>query len=186
MKKILVLLLVFVMTFVVTISVSAETPPALPDELLPGSSYYGYVVYDGNYKYYLTNSSLWATSTELSATVRSSEAISFKYYLYTNGEWVRQGSYNDIPKLNLGNILYNSVDVYTSDGVLALSATPDFFYPPRPLAEVIQEVTGKTLQEEAVPAVGGTMTILALCGVGLIASLVVLKLFGKRSLIYHS
>lgn len=57
----------------------------------------------------------------------------------------------------------------------------DFFTIPLP--EVIQGVTAETLNSQTVPALGGTMKVLVLCGVGLIALLVVLKLFGKRSLI---
>lgn len=67
------------------------------------------------------------------------------------------------------------------DGETITPGGGDFFT--MPLPEMIQGVTAETLNSQTVPALGGTMKVLVLCGVGLIASLVVLKLFGKRSLI---
>lgn len=82
-----------------------------------------------------------------------------------------------------GGILWSSQDIYNTDtGELVIEGNTNF-PPPPPLAEVIQGVTEETIKTETLPAVAGTMSILTLCGVGLMACLVVLSLFGKRSLI---
>lgn len=106
----------------------------------------------------------------------------------TSGLWVKQNNTpSTVTPLYYGDDiepLYSSIDikdVYSSEVVYY--ATPDFFTPPVPMAEQIQGVATETLQAETLPAVAGTMTTLTLCGVGLMALLVVLSLFGKRSLI---
>ena len=74
------------------------------------------------------------------------------------------------------NFVYSTVDIYDTTG-------NRFF--PLPLWEMMGQVTqGEMtgLQTET----AGTMRILVLCGVGCLALLVVLSLFGKRSLIYRN
>lgn len=51
-----------------------------------------------------------------------------------------------------------------------------------------EEILGVTKEQmmKTLPELGGTMNILVLCGVGCLALLVALKLFGRRSLIFRS
>ena len=79
--------------------------------------------------------------------------------------------------LNGTEILYSDLDVYDSDGNVFFQGAPT-------QAEILQEIVRTELTDNLNPKVVGAMTTLTVCGVGLIASLVVLNLFGKKSLIY--
>lgn len=61
------------------------------------------------------------------------------------------------------------------------SGTPFF---PKPLYQTMGEVVAEEMPELS-QMTGGTMTILTVCGVGCLALLMVLKLFGKRSLLFR-
>lgn len=78
---------------------------------------------------------------------------------------------------------WTSSDILNLDGSVWFAHDPDFF--PIPLWTTIQKVTQGKLEEETVPTMASTMNTLVLCGVGLMACLVVLSLFGKRSLIFR-
>lgn len=111
----------------------------------------------------------------------------FSIYKLTDGEWVHDRDGRgaiDFHDLDSGNILKVSDNV-EYNGTVIMPNDPNFF-PPPPLAEVIQGVAMEELQTETLPKMGGTMKILVACGVGLMACLVVLKLFGKRSLIFRN
>lgn len=92
-----------------------------------------------------------------------------------SGSYVRWSNF-DIYRSNKG-------DVEANNGTLWLDGDENFMAVP--LAEIIQGVTEEQLAK-TLPALGGTTRILVLCGAGLMASLMVLSLFGKRSLIFRS
>lgn len=100
------------------------------------------------------------------------------------GVWVTSGTGSNVSTI-MYDVYVSSHDINTDNGGLHKTGYLDFFSAPPPLAEVIQGVTEEAMTD-SLPALGGTMTILAVCGVGCLALLVVLKLFGKRSLIFRS
>lgn len=106
----------------------------------------------------------------------------FVVYNLVDGAWTYertgQGAV-EFPDLDSGRILKVSHDV-NFQGAILMNKDADFF--PTPLWEMVEQVTQGAMTEE-MPKMGGTMTILVACGVGLMACLVVLSLFGKRSLI---
>lgn len=78
------------------------------------------------------------------------------------------------------DFVWSSDTVLYDDGSVFISGDSNFL---KALSEIILEVTEEQL-EKTLPEMGGTMKTLALCGVGLMASLVALKLFGKKSLLF--
>lgn len=81
-------------------------------------------------------------------------------------------------------VIYTTYNIYDTNGNLYLEPwVPPV--PPKPLAESIIELAGDTINKDTVPSVSSAMTILCVTGVGLLAMLVLLKLFGKRSLIHR-
>lgn len=102
------------------------------------------------------------------------------YRLGDNGDWYQHdsqsvdttlfGAFDEI------DMVYSTLSFYKEDGTL-------FF--PLPLWEEMEQVTQGEMMGLTTEVVG-TMKVLALCGVGCLALLVVLKLFGKRSLIYRN
>ena len=94
------------------------------------------------------------------------------YYAYIDGGWVqRQTSqmYADTPSHPTINVLFEStVDVYDESG--------NVFFSPIPLHQKIMAVAEPALAEMGL---AGTIQILVLCGVGLMALLMVCVLFGK-------
>lgn len=118
-----------------------------------------------------------------SATVRvyelSADGASWVYInsqSYTSSQYLAKSSYGS-------SWVWSNFDIYSDSGSLCYEGDLNFHRPP--LAEVVQAVTAEGLTE-MLPKVAGTMKILALCGVGCLALLVGLRLFGKRSLIYRS
>lgn len=127
------------------------------------------------------------TNNEYVLEINRSEAnvlkpnYAYKTYNVVDGQWEQVTQKYDITHTSttqFGSIkefLYSSVDLY-KDGELF------FPLPPKPLYQVVAEVGVQSLQNTAVPEVTSAMTTLTLCGVGLIALLAVLPLFGK---IFH-
>lgn len=187
MKRILTL-------FAVVALVVAMAVPAFADEyVVPSvkdvwdSETYPYAVVGRN-----DSGQIWLTMCTSAFKDVEGEVVAngaYKTYMVgSNNTWVAQSTSNGDVFAGLSeNLLYSTHDINVRGmvGNLSFPATPDFFNPPPPLSEVIQGVTEETLQEKTLPEVNGTMNTLLLCGVGLIALLVVLKLFGKRSLIYR-
>lgn len=109
------------------------------------------------------------------------------YLLYAanpSGLWKYQGGYSEGAFLAHEGDIYPSFDLLQwSDGSVVYPHNKDFF--PIPLwvemGQVTQGEMGQLTQTTA-----GTITTLILCGVGLMVLLVVLSLFGKRSLIYRN
>lgn len=112
-------------------------------------------------------------------TVANEQEVSYVTYTCTDGEnWVQQNSgkaYATTVGSASSTLLASTFDWY-KDGTL-------FFLVP--LWEKLDRVTQGQMMGLTAETVG-TMKILALCGVGCLALLVVLKLFGKRSLIYRN
>lgn len=115
-------------------------------------------------------------STETGYTYRN-------YYVQVNGDvWKsRGGTYVTDTIVATTPALVSNYDIYDSNGNLYLKK----WIPPKPLAETILDLTGDTIKNDTVPSVTSAMTILCVTGVGLLAMLVLLKLFGKRSLIHR-
>ncbi len=184
MKKFLCLLAVFVLVFSLAVPAFAvDDAESLgiptPYPILEDSGYsYAYIVCDssGLYSLYLGGSPP-SPSTDASFSIGR-----YERYNLNNGEWVYQSSSNFGTILDYDQFVWSSVDMIL-DGVVYFVHDPNFF--PIPLWAKVGQVT-----QGEIPALtqnlGGTMKILALCGVGCLASLVVLKLFGKRSLIYRN
>lgn len=118
----------------------------------------------------------------------------YRRYDLLNGIWtLAVNSGGSGSAVRLSNLVWASysinayVDDYDGDGNLDKGVyytyNPNFF--PNPLYHQVQKVTTETLTKETLPTMGGTIQILILCGVGLMALLVVLSLFGKRSLIFR-
>lgn len=79
---------------------------------------------------------------------------------------------------------WSNFDIYNSKGTLYYEG--DLNFSQAPLAVTVLNLAGERLEVVVIPEMVQTMTILVLCGVGCLASLTVLKLLGKRSLIYRS
>lgn len=109
-------------------------------------------------------------------------AIYKTIYKLTDGEWVNTGTYqqHDLTVYTGINeksyVLGSSLDIYNDDGTL--------FFEPTPVVVPLEEIM-KTEMPKFSQTTVGTMMILTVCGVGLIALLVVLNLFGKVSQIFH-
>ena len=116
--------------------------------------------------------------------VVTSKPYALSPYNDITGEWgsLTVTSYGySVAKTDVAAVSSNVKD---PDGNVVFSPEDTgFFLLPLTLVEQVQGVTEETLLNQTLPAMGGTMKTLVLCGVGLIASLVFLKLFGKRSLI---
>ena len=107
--------------------------------------------------------------------------IEFRY-IPDNGFWQQtaygSGGYTQL----LSEVRASSFEV-KYQGQTITPGGSDFFM--TPLSETIQGVTAEVLNNQMVPTLGGTMKILTVCGVGCLALLMVLVLFGKRSQIFH-
>ena len=92
----------------------------------------------------------------------------------TSGTYIVRGS--DI-------LIWTNFDIYDIDGILNYEG--DLNFPPAPLPKVVHKVA-----EEHLPKVGqalvGAMKVLLPCGVGCLALLMALNLFGKVFRIFHS
>lgn len=197
MKKLLPLLAVFVLCFSLCVPASAanftaDTPLSeLPDinEIWDSETYpYAITYWDGYMYTYVSSGPLFFNDNGLTS---GETPVLFKVYVVhsTTSDWT-ESSRNSEPTvvttaIKPAKVKAANYSVSDEDGYVRVSPdTSGFFpHPLPPLAAVIQGVTAETLNSQTVPALGGTMKVLVLCGVGLIASLVVLKLFGKRSLI---
>ena len=111
------------------------------------------------------------------------EDCSLYYYELNNSktEWTRtyakqvtKGDQSMNVRYNVTNIWWVNKDIYGMDGKLYLSGDENF--PPTP---TLMEVVGEEMTMTLLPKTMETFSILALCGVGLMALLVGLILFGK-------
>ena len=108
------------------------------------------------------------------------------FSVQSSGAW-RDNGYGTLNTTVVANadekLVWTSHDLKDEDGNVFMEG--DLVFQGAPLEVIIQAVTGEQMKV-MIPNLVGTMKILVLCGVGLMALLVVLKLFGKRSLIYRN
>lgn len=115
-------------------------------------------------------------------TVSFDNPVNHTQYKLVDGEWELYATHNNeygshALSLSSGaSILSSDVDVYNADGTL-------FFQ--NPLWMRVEQVTQGVIPELS-NNLGGTMMILIVCGVGCLALLIVLNLFGKRLSIFRS
>ena len=97
----------------------------------------------------------------------------------------RMYSYGDtVNSVTNYEVRWSSFDVEYSTGGLYFDGDQNFLVPPPPLAEIVAKGSEEALKDLGI-TLGGTVKVLVLCGVGCLALLVALKLFGKRSLIFR-
>lgn len=156
--------------------------PAVPSLGNPYARYYLYRVISSDRIYIVAYPSTVTPtydSTKQNGQLYFSESYGNYRLDTTNNEWVL--SSEESPYTIGGNNstsvenLYSSVQIYDENG--------DPFFP-IPLWMEMEKVTQGEMQGLTVTT-AGTIQTLALCGVGLMALLVVLSLFGKRSLIFR-
>lgn len=188
MKRFFYITMAFMLCFLSFIPVSyAELPSNLPPlEMTSDIDYRVYYKY-GEYNYIIDFQS--NGSFDLDAVYDGDEIVTFSvsnneyavYYIlrtysFNTKRWDTNGTiqlYPEQPKrLAIDSLLDSTITIYNEDGTI-------FFQPPPTKPhQILAEVT----KEEMVKAQSnlvGTMRTLALCGVGLIALLMVLPLFGK-------
>lgn len=137
-------------------------------------SFNRYVQKDGN-----GNLILKATSNNVYFT--------FTYYIYSSDgkinvpqdKWYTEQNYNRYTD-NLSHTMPSSCSVvYSTFDILNQDGSVFFQAPKLTLAEVVQGATKEALPHRLQDPTVGTMRVLVLCGVGLIALLMGLNLFGK-------
>lgn len=158
------------------------------------ASGYTYAVlywYDSGDQYYIIQSTKPMEQNPVNGYVRASESLKYvKWYFNRDSmtwDFMHNGTLADGQE-ELGkrvNVYWASYDFLDYSGNLIEAADPNFF-PPTPLAEMVLEVTEEELVQVTIPNLVGGLKILVPCGVGCLALLAVLKLFGKRSLIFRS
>lgn len=168
--------------------------PGYPEtlvQLVHNSEAYLYVCQLGGSKYlYMLSKPLHLMSD---GYLHYSDDTVYSVYLQFNGYWDFDNPNSQGLTANKGDqfgqpkvILASSQDIPIVDdygfqtGLYMRGDTN--FPPPLPLHQVVQGMTENSLVTMKT-AMGGTMEILMVCGVGLMACLAVLNLFGKRSLI---
>lgn len=158
--------------------------------------YDNYIIYEGYYKggstrmYICTlyNTSDWDVSVNKStgslvwtkkretAYVRYTSRIETNYYdkKNENNGWFtfQQDDFTTMAMHNT-TIHRASEDIYDEDNLLFFQGLP------------LEKVVEKSLTEILVKKTVGTLKVLTLCGVGCLALLIALKLFGKKSLIFR-
>lgn len=168
------------MLFVLALNCTVFAVEITPPNLNP-PSYDSYIVFQYSsvgYKCIVYNADDWTPyvdrNTNTLCWIKHRELAYVRYYadvynyngVGNNGGWGTLQQY-DYMSDSFSNVLKSNKDIYDSENVL--------FFRALPLEKVIQNNLQKNLQ----PKVAGGMKILALCGVGLMALLVGLKVFGK-------
>lgn len=155
--------------------------PAVPSLNMPEANYYLYKVQSSGITYLLVYPS-YVTPTYDTSQQNGLLYYSESYGNYrldtTNNEWVL--SSDDSP-YTIGGTNNNSVDIYYSSDTIYDQNGDTFF--PIPLWMEMDNLTQGEMENNLNPTVVGILMTLMVCGVGCLALLVVLKLFGKRSLI---
>lgn len=181
MKKIVLLLSVFVLVFAFNTFAYASTSVTPPD--LNGSNDSYIIYYQGDLLSVITyNSDDWSFVLQNGNTLVWTKNRETAYVRYANQKsysgWENYGwgtlfQYDPLITYGCDEIVSSSHNVYDTDGKVV------FLVPPP-----LKEKTEEALTNFQVKT-GGMMNTLVLCGVGCLALLTVLKLFGKRSLIFH-
>lgn len=175
------------MLFVLAMNCTAFAVEITPPNMSP-PSYDSYIVFQYStvgYKCIVYNSDDWTPYVDKNTNelcwIKNRELAYVRYYadIYnysgtgSNGGWGTLQQY-DYMSDSFTNVLKSNKDIYDSENVLFFQALP------------LQEVIQSNLQSRLQPKVVGEMRILALCGVGLIALLVGLNLFGKVFKIFRA
>lgn len=185
MKKLLYLMLsaLFFVSFSLPSYASTFDLP-LPEKPSPNSIVYAFknglnttadIIVDGSY--YLDFAEYNPSTGDV--TYKFTKNITMHRYLYNNNSWSLYNSYTldtvvfKANKPGENELLYSDVNVYNTDGTIFFQVAPPTEGTPTVEGTITEEM--KKFQTTLV----GTMRILMVCGVGLIALLIGLNLFGK-------
>ena len=194
MKKFLSLLMTILVMCSLAVTAFASSSADLPsvDDKWDKDNYpYAFMYYvpsGGEYNVFFSATKPYIENGQVKIDKVGDSQYTYVRYVYTASNPTLGWRYSDMSTngftVHISDfpVIESSVDLYDGN-TLYLKADGDFF--PYPLAEQILAVTSGAM-EETMPELGGTMTTLMVCGVGCLALLVVLKLFGKRSLIFRS
>lgn len=166
------------MTFAVLRSYTLPDVYSVWTETLQESYPYAFIYYDDGGAPWLILSAGEPTY-ENGAVVVPSNYVAYNIW---DVSWRKTSSYTD-GRSFVTESVYSSFPMRDENGTIIFARDTDFF--PQPLWEMMEQVTQGEMMGLTTEVVGA-MKILALCGVGCLALLVVLKLFGKRSLIYRN
>jgi len=111
----------------------------------------------------------------------NSEHTSYLKYTQWGNDWRLVESYDDGTTIT-ADTLVSSFNILDTDGNIVYNHDTDFF--PVPLWVEMDNLTQGEMVNKFNPTLVGMILTLTVCGVGCLALLVVLKLFGKRSLTY--
>lgn len=203
MKKVFSILIVFVLAFCLTIPAFAYnvTGSTTSDEILEimqekydeGYKYFTAIYKNNDGRIWLFQSTKPFEQNNVNGYLVATDSLSYVRYTWT-GDSSNYYYIGNSPGTLAANqepastrvVIYGvSYDIYDNEGNLVMEGDDNFF-PQPPLAELVLEVTEGELVEVTIPNLVGALKILVPCGVGLMALLVGLKLFGKRSLISRS
>lgn len=121
---------------------------------------------------------LYFVRTDLTASGSTVSGGSASIFSLFGDYWGLSGSTAGV-SAPASNVVWSAFDIKDSSGNVVIAGSN---FPIPPLAEQVQEVTGAAMLEEAME-VTRTMGLLTVSGIGLMALLIGLALFGKRSLI---
>lgn len=110
------------------------------------------------------------------------ENSSYLKYTQWGNDWRLVESYDDGTTITADNLV-SSFNILDTDGNIVYNHDTDFF--PVPLWVEMDNLTQGEMVNKFSPTLVGMILTLMVCGVGCLALLVVLKLFGKRSLIFR-
>lgn len=153
--------------------------PAVPSLDMPNARYFLYQVRSSEYTYLVVYPSTVTPtfdSTVQNGRLHFAESYGNFRLDRTNNEWVMS---SDTTPYDIGGYTGNVQALYSSVQIYDEENEPFF---PIPLWMEMEKVTQGEMNT-AGQAVHGAMMTLAVCGIGCLALLVVLSLFGKRSLI---
>ena len=192
MKKIILsvslALLIIVSTCICAFADTVDFPEPTLDPPYT-DSYIIYLREDFSYNYYvcvLYNSDDWTVEVDKNTNYlvwtknRDTAYIKYSKSIKTtewSGSWGTFSQDNSVGSITFGNsktIYKSNKDIYDTENKL--------FFQGLPLEKVIM----KTLTEKMIPMMVGTLKILVPCGVGCLALLIVLGIFGKKSLIFRA
>lgn len=149
------------------------------------------------YKYFYLVSSGLLYASDQPATVREETYVGstswphyvpngtkFAYYTVANNQWekktegVKEGTGASLLLFSISspsNLVWSSNSVYYENGTKFMNGDPNFFT----MAELMNLTVAETMEKQTIPTMVGAMKVLVACGVGCLALLISLKLFGK-------
>jgi len=206
MKRILPILLCLVFVLGTVVSVSAAdaetynyngvTLPYPPDELID-TEYDQFLLMkenSGSYTLIASYNRLWVDGSTLKLKKVTAEEI-LRLYTYNNStkSWSYFGTSGDAiskeTSLSYTGSFWASYDLLNSETYEEyVLKDGNFLFPlPRtPMHQVVGQVVGETLHNQALPKLGTELMTIVVCSVSCLALLIGLSLFGKRSLLYRN